>query len=723
MLLVACGDDSKTGGGGAGEGGNGGTSNGASGGGGSTVASTATDDDKDGFTEEQDDCDDSDASIHPGVAEICDDGKDNDCDGGVDASEVDGDGDGFGPCAGDCDDANPAISPASPEVDGDNIDNNCDGTTDADFDGDGVTVEDGDCDDNDSTVYPGADELCFDAIDNDCDGFMDMAEPDGDADGYGPCNGDCNDNDPAINPGATEVGGDGIDNNCDFLIDSDADADGWTVQNGDCNDNNPNVNPSVFEICGNGVDDDCDNTIDTDCVSKCELAEIFQTSVGCVYYAVDANNDPIESYDSQPYAVVVSNVDDTDTANVEIQTRQAGVWTTIQSFMVPPNTLHQFDLPDRHVNYTNVNLAGAYRVVSNSPIIAYQFQPINGQTSFTSDASLLIPTSALDRFYYNVGWGEPSYGNAQLNIVVAEDNTQVTVTPSTATVAGGSIPALAAGVAYTFPTTYNAGDIIQLEAQGGGPTGLSGTYITGTKTLAVFSTHWCANIPQQVCCCDHLEEQLFGLQRWGKKHVASRHSVRSSGTPDAVNWHIIAAEANTTISFTAAAGVTGLPAGNQILNAGQVLGLTVSGTVANPGDFIINADKPILVMQYMSSSAMTNASTENAGDPFMTQAVPVEQFLSEYVVLIPANWVNDRLIITKRVGETVTLDGTMIPQASFIGVGNPVEYEVARVNANADGVHSLDGSAPFGVTVIGYDSYDSYGYPGGLNQQILNPMN
>ena len=209
--------------------------------------------------------------------------------------------------------------------------------------------------------------------------------------------------------------------------------------------------------------------------------------------------------------------------------------------MVAPSSLIEIALPDRHVNYTNVNPAGAYRVVADLPIIAYQFQPINGATSYTSDASLLLPKSSLDKFYYVAGWGEPSYGNAQVVIVASEDATQITMTPSVATVAGGPIPALPAGVPYTFPQLYNAGDYIQVEANAA----FTGTYITADKPIAVFSANWCANIPMQVCCCDHIEEQVIGLQTWGKTYVASRMPVRSSGTPDATYWHVLASQPNT----------------------------------------------------------------------------------------------------------------------------------------------------------------------------------
>lgn len=134
-----------------------------------------TDFDGDGYSEQEFDCDDTDASVYPGADEK-EDGRDNNCDGEVDEGGrlTDDDEDGYSELDGDCDDTQDSVNPGEVEVRGNPVDENCDGEA-YDYDGDGWARDEGDCDDEEVARFPGAVEECGNDQDDNCNGAVDEA--------------------------------------------------------------------------------------------------------------------------------------------------------------------------------------------------------------------------------------------------------------------------------------------------------------------------------------------------------------------------------------------------------------------------------------------------------------------------------------------------------------------------------------------------------------------
>ena len=426
-----------------------------------------------------------------------------------------------------------------------------------------------------------------------------------------------------------------------------------------------------------------------------------------------------------PFAIVVSNP---QTKAVNVTLTGPGGQTIVQSIaagqVVPIVPQMGGALPDQSVDGT-MQGRRAYKISSDLPIVAYQFNPLDNVNVFSNDASLLIPRTSFDLDYYAMSYptlnrraaapGKDNY-YGYLTVVAWQDNTQISVTPTTAVQSSSTQATLAAGVATSF--TLNAFEVLQLEAApGAAPLGdLTGTHITSTNnmTFGVFGGHEATafgeaispdpQYPTGPCCADHLEEMMFPSSTWGKTFALARSQQRTN-EPDLLR--ILAQKPNTVVTFTPApaAGTCGT------LGPGQFCEVKVAV------DTEISSTEPILVGHYLEATIWraNNGTSVGNGDPSMALAVPSEQFRKSYTILVPAAYQMNYISLAAAATGGVTIDGMPVTLSPF---GGGATHRVARIPVAA-GQHTIQCADGCGVTVYGYSDSVSYMFAGGLDLKAI----
>lgn len=306
------------------------------------------------------------------------------------------------------------------------------------------------------------------------------------------------------------------------------------------------------------------------------------------------------------------------------------------------------------------------------------------RVQFTTDAYLGLPTDILGAEYIVLGYQNVVGGNGtEFAVVGTVDGTTVTITPSVTTgLHTGGTP---------YNISLNQGQTYQLINSNPAPADLSGTIITSTSPIAVFGGVMCANIPPGFDACDHIVEELPPTSAWGKSFVTMPLATRIGGD----TFRFIASTNGTTVNVNGSVAAT--------LNRGQLHEQIITGPAQ------ITSDQPILVAQYSNGSSFDGVTS----DPFMMLIPPFEQFLADYTVSTPASGFRLNFInVVAPTGTVINLDGSPISAGSF----SPIDlsgFSGAQVPVTL-GSHHLTSTRPFGVFVYGFDSFDSYGYPGGM---------
>ncbi|MFI5301223.1 MAG: hypothetical protein ACHREM_24325 [Polyangiales bacterium] len=526
------------------------------------------------------------------------------------------------------------------------------------------------------------------------------------------------------------------------------------------------------------------------CANLCEVAALSKSNVGCEYWPVQLDNANISASlnaSAQQYAVVVSNPQTDVIAHVEVDQDESNVGdpasvTIVAKTSVKPNDLTVLLLGPRWVDgTTDVNGDGqtnsalsrhAYRLTSDAPIIAYQFNPFQNVNVFSNDASLLKPVEALGSpsTYIVAGWpqtiaisNDPAtdFGiqlRNFLTIVGTRPDTHVTVSTRAHVVAGGTVADIAAGETQTF--TLQPFEVLNLET-GDFHADFTGSIVHADGPVVVYSGSEASDAPHwdtfsaRSCCADHLEEQLDPARTAGRRYAVAALPNRTRavigagattvGLFDELEWARVVNVATGKTHIR-----TSLPAPDDdfyLTDIGDFREVTFDK------DFSLESDGAIHVAQLEASQDGAGVPRGlPGGDPDLIIVPPIEQWRADYVFLTPDKYVFDFVTIAAPAGTQLLFDGepfapdacekaaaaptispvTGLPdsgvfdmwrcQLSFpvIDQSAPSGSQVKPGRQN-DGVHRLQASVPVGLIVYGFDSYVSSAYAGGTQLEELSP--
>jgi len=372
----------------------------------------------------------------------------------------------------------------------------------------------------------------------------------------------------------------------------------------------------------------------------------------------------------------------------------------------------------------NIVTGAAIHVVSDKPVAVYAHIVRTSR----SGASLVLPVNVWGReyiapSYQNTGGtaGSASYG--EIDVMAAEANTLIEITPATTTFTNRP-----AGVPYTI-TLANPGDVYQVQFKNGAD--LSGTKIrsistsgSGCKPIGVFSAStWSAFSCTNASGGDNLYQQLFPIRTWGKQFLTAPFINRPS---DIIR--VFVSDPATAVTKTENGVTTTL--------SGLVSNAFYEYSTANPTS--ISANNPISVIQYITSQncksgCATNTTTATCwADPEMVVLNPVEQTINNITVFsahqnsVPAGQSSVtrcflNIVIKTAAAASFKINGAT-PSGAFVAIpGTNFSYlqaDVSTISAS-NPVQTLSADSSFSAIAYGYGNVESYGYNAGTNVKDL----
>ncbi len=383
-------------------------------------------------------------------------------------------------------------------------------------------------------------------------------------------------------------------------------------------------------------------------------------------------------------------------------------------------------------------IGDAFHVTTSAPVVAYDLFPFGGGDSAITSATLLLPSPAWDVNYVaTTAYSNPGAHNPWLGFVATEP-TDITLLAPVA-IAGGT--GVAAAPAKT-PTTYHLtrGQTLQLAQDAD----LSGTIVKSTKPIGVWGGNICADVPTGFQACDGMHQQLPPVRALGSRYVGVRYRNRVDGKEEIVPWRIVGAVDGTLLTYdppmAVDGGADGGTAGPASVGTGQVV------EFSSAGPFVVSsqdADHPFYLATYMTGCSTLQSDAGCAGDPEFVNVLPDNQYLSDYTFFTDPTYPETNLVFirgkdAKGAYQDVALDcaGTLGGWTDVNASFQYTRFDLVKGNfakqGNCDnGRHEANSKGPFALTVWGWGSnasvgfpteYVSYAYPAGASIASVNTV-
>jgi gliding motility-associated-like protein len=352
----------------------------------------------------------------------------------------------------------------------------------------------------------------------------------------------------------------------------------------------------------------------------------------------------------------------------------------------------------------------AIHIESTTPIVVYAHYI--GST--TSGGAMLFPVEAYGYTYTTIN-NTQNYSNAYtyFYVMASHDNTVVEITPSVLTRTDKP-----AGVPFTI--TLNTKQAYQIIANS-----LSGD-LTGSKIRSVANASGqCypiavfAGTSRTALGCgnpgssgDFIMQQCFPAQAWGKRYLTAPTSNSSGAASLMTNIYRILVKDPATKVYR-----NGL-----LINPGTLINNTYYEYFTPTADFI-EADKPVMVAQYMSSTGAC-PNTGGDGDPEMIYISPIEQAINRVGFYrnsdesITVNYLT--LIIPEAGVSSLLIDGSPLFNHSYAHPNLPGYRVVVKRWPAAKAQCIVQSDSAFTAITYGLGSVESYGYNAGT---LINNLN